>query len=188
MAELRHARGDIKKYRIWSHYNPDSWVGIPATWATYKRMDECMALFAEFAGPDGEWYNDDHFLTFAMIKLTEYRKKELAAPQGEVADEAEAAGNEEYVRKAIPPKTRAAVLLRDGHKCTRCGATEDLHLHHLVLVSEGGDNEADNLVTLCRGCHADVHRERGDHYHELIAAGVEKSSPLHLAPSDERIT
>jgi 5-methylcytosine-specific restriction endonuclease McrA len=43
------------------------------------------------------------------------------------------------------------VLDRDGRKCTRCGATKDLHVHWT-----GGDGrwtDAAGYVTLCRRCH-----------------------------------
>lgn len=51
-------------------------------------------------------------------------------------------------------KTRQQVLERDGHKCQACGATEDLHVHHIIPVSAGGERyDIDNLVTLCDTHH-----------------------------------
>lgn len=51
-------------------------------------------------------------------------------------------------------KLRAAVLLRDGHTCIRCGAGEFLHAHHLTPRSKGGKSIAVNLATLCRSCNS----------------------------------
>lgn len=47
-----------------------------------------------------------------------------------------------------------AIRARDGNRCTRCGATENLDVHHIIHVSKGGRDESCNLITLCRSCHA----------------------------------
>lgn len=49
---------------------------------------------------------------------------------------------------------RLQVFERDGKRCLRCGATENLTAHHLTPKSEGGKHEADNLCTLCNSCNA----------------------------------
>lgn len=57
---------------------------------------------------------------------------------------------------------RKEVIKRDGRKCSNCGATREnaqLHAHHVRPLSEGGGNSLDNLITLCRDCHVDAHRE-----------------------------
>ncbi|WAX26338.1 hypothetical protein [Ralstonia phage p2110] len=57
---------------------------------------------------------------------------------------------------------RAAVFERDGHRCIKCGATDQLHAHHrarwvdapfLRVVVENG-------VTLCGDCHRDEHAKQ----------------------------
>jgi 5-methylcytosine-specific restriction endonuclease McrA len=65
-----------------------------------------------------------------------------------------------------PPdwKDRCAMAKsRDGFACTECGypagfqrRTRELHIHHIIPVSEGGTNELDNLITLCHICHRKV--------------------------------
>jgi hypothetical protein len=52
---------------------------------------------------------------------------------------------------------RELVYKRDGHRCLRCDAEEDLTLHHIVHRALGGTNRADNLQTLCRPCHVYLH-------------------------------
>ena len=58
--------------------------------------------------------------------------------------------------------TRLAIYLRDGMACAYCGhSVEDgasLSLDHLTPHSQGGSNEATNLVTACTRCNA----SRGD--------------------------
>jgi len=52
---------------------------------------------------------------------------------------------------------RKAVLRRDGEECVRCKAIEDLVVHHITPVEAGGSDDLDNMATLCRSCHHDVH-------------------------------
>ena len=49
---------------------------------------------------------------------------------------------------------RRFVLERDGHRCTRCGSSAHLHVHHINKRSESIDHTTPNLVTLCIHCHA----------------------------------
>ncbi len=56
--------------------------------------------------------------------------------------------------------TKAMVLNRDGYKCQCCkGKHKDskLEVHHIVFRSQGGSDEADNLITLCHTCHKALH-------------------------------
>lgn len=65
------------------------------------------------------------------------------------------------------------ILYRDNFTCQRCGEFHamknelgiyipiddgQLNVHHIKPVSEGGD-EPENLVTLCKECHKEVHKE-----------------------------
>ena len=53
---------------------------------------------------------------------------------------------------------KSAVLSRDNYTCQICGKTHTrLEVHHIILRSEGGSNRMDNLVVLCKDCHAKVH-------------------------------
>lgn len=57
---------------------------------------------------------------------------------------------------------RAAILERDGHRCRRCGCGPQgpewcaLEVHHVIKRSHAKALrlDADNLITLCRSCHA----------------------------------
>jgi 5-methylcytosine-specific restriction endonuclease McrA len=60
---------------------------------------------------------------------------------------------------------KSEVLNRDGWKCQCCGSKTNLHVHHLKKRSQLGPDAADNLITLCAGCHRREHTEaacRGD--------------------------
>jgi len=56
---------------------------------------------------------------------------------------------------------RLAVFDRDRGECValcspRCTGRAE-HAHHMLRRSQGGRDEADNLVSLCSGCHDFVH-------------------------------
>ena len=54
--------------------------------------------------------------------------------------------------------SKAACLSRDNYTCQHCKAKKGtLHAHHIVYRSQGGSDDLDNLITLCEGCHKDLH-------------------------------
>lgn len=60
---------------------------------------------------------------------------------------------------------REYVLARDGHHCQWCqGKSKDgiLTVHHIESRKTGGDSP-ENLVTLCKTCHALIHRTQREH-------------------------
>lgn len=81
-------------------------------------------------------------------------------------------------RQAI--RLRYEVLERDEFTCHDCGAARGtpgtrLEVHHKQMVSQGGGNDPDNLITLCDGCHAGRHAvARGVTRDELKDPGAEK--------------
>lgn len=53
---------------------------------------------------------------------------------------------------------KSAVLNRDNYTCQICGEKDTrLEIHHIQFRSKGGSNRMDNLVTLCRDCHKQIH-------------------------------
>ena len=38
-------------------------------------------------------------------------------------------------------------------------------VHHKLPLAEGGTHEDSNLIALCKSCHARIHAERGDRWH-----------------------
>lgn len=57
-------------------------------------------------------------------------------------------------------KRVAQVMERDGHKCRMCGTSRGLaDVHHIIKRSQGGGDDMDNLITLCRRCHNKQHAQ-----------------------------
>jgi 5-methylcytosine-specific restriction endonuclease McrA len=58
----------------------------------------------------------------------------------------------------IPDSVREATYARDGWLCQWClGAGGRLDLHHKLRRSQGGKDEAANLVSVHRVCHGQIH-------------------------------
>ena len=59
---------------------------------------------------------------------------------------------------------RHQVLDRDGWKCQSCGSHSHLQVHHIKHRSDLGNDQSENLITLCAECHALQHRYRDRRY------------------------
>ena len=53
---------------------------------------------------------------------------------------------------------REAILHRDNYTCQCCGKKNcRLEVHHIKFRSNGGTDDEENLITLCKDCHKGVH-------------------------------
>jgi len=69
------------------------------------------------------------------------------------------------------------VKKRDGGECRNCPAEEDLQIHHIVPLSNGGRQHPSNAVLVCGDCHERIHgRSEGElqNHGQLISNGVQK--------------
>jgi hypothetical protein len=62
---------------------------------------------------------------------------------------------------AITKTTRNKLLVEARHRCTIC-AEKAYELHHIIEQSEGGSDEAENLIVLCPNCHQHRYHRSGD--------------------------
>lgn len=58
-------------------------------------------------------------------------------------------------------KLHRQVLERDGWRCQACGRMQNLQVHHQQFRSHSGNDEEQNLTTLCAPCHAQMHHKDG---------------------------
>ncbi len=58
-------------------------------------------------------------------------------------------------RRRISKDVRQLVWTRDEGQCVQCGATDYLEYDHLIPVSKGGSNSANNIQLLCRRCNSE---------------------------------
>ena len=60
---------------------------------------------------------------------------------------------------SISPTKRKNCYRRDGDRCVKCGATEELTVDHVIPKSmEGGTCQLLNLQTMCKTCNSDKGR------------------------------
>lgn len=89
--------------------------------------------------------------------------------------------------KSIPPSKFAKrpnktlkkkIKARDANKCMLCNSNDNLTLHHILRRERGGRTDMKNIITLCKVCHAKLHKDPKNPYdddlYELI--GVNKYS------------
>src|SRR5687768_16344046 len=58
-------------------------------------------------------------------------------------------------------KNRVRCLIRDSKKCRNCASAENLQVHHIQFLSQGGDNSLSYLITLCADpCHLSQHGKK----------------------------
>jgi hypothetical protein len=55
---------------------------------------------------------------------------------------------------------RNFVFYRDTWHCRHCFNANGLDPHHVIFKSAGGTDTPNNLLTLCRKCHDDIHGGR----------------------------
>lgn len=89
------------------------------------------------------------------------RKEEQAEIMREIAWEGGVSGGFRQTKRWHD--LRKEIYERDGYRCQECGEYGELHAHHVTPVYDGGNKwDRDNLVTLCRTCHIEVHSNGGD--------------------------
>ena len=67
-------------------------------------------------------------------------------------------------------EVRYFVFARDKYTCQVCKKKKDkiLNTHHITFTSEGGSNRADNLITVCTGCHSSENHKKGKILHDWM--------------------
>ena len=101
----------------------------------------------------GIWsYNGIFHLVDSWTEINNERKVfkfKLIAVEGEENFEKPVPTTTKH-RKIIPTQVKLEVWKRDGGRCVKCGATDDLHFDHIIPFSKGGSsNTPDNIQLLC---------------------------------------
>jgi len=102
---------------------------------------------------DGIWsYNGVFHLIDAWVENEDNRnvfKFKLVAVQ-EKNDLSEDIPSSQDRRRIIPTSVKLEVWKRDAGKCTKCGATDELHFDHILPFAKGGTSmTAENVQLLC---------------------------------------
>ena len=62
--------------------------------------------------------------------------------------------------EGIAEEVKKYVFYRDNWHCRNCNNSNGLDPHHVIFRSAGGKDRPNNLLTLCRQCHDDIHAGR----------------------------
>lgn len=71
-------------------------------------------------------------------------------------------------RTGVSSDLRNIVYSRDNSFCQECNTKFELwesQVHHIIPVSNGGNDEINNLILLCKSCHTKVHQEGCEKYY-----------------------
>jgi hypothetical protein len=74
-------------------------------------------------------------------------------------------------------RKRKSILKRDGNKCTVCGSTDKLHIHHTYYYKvkvKPWEYPDRCFLTLCEDCHNDHHRSHENVYRKNPTVKVRK--------------
>lgn len=68
---------------------------------------------------------------------------------------------------------RYFVFARDKYTCQVCKKSKDkiFNTHHIIYVSHGGSDRADNLITVCTDCHTHENHQRGKVFWRWMVEG-----------------
>lgn len=70
-------------------------------------------------------------------------------------------------RSGVPQPLRELIKARDNDTCKMCHIVNEpygMQVHHIIPVSDGGDDSENNLILLCYKCHVEVHRNDWRNY------------------------
>lgn len=79
-------------------------------------------------------------------------------------------------QEIIDPEIRILTLNRDSYQCQKCGACNDLEVHHIegVMQEPMLANDLDNCLTVCADCHAEIHSQPGCSFNDYQRASCEE--------------
>lgn len=55
---------------------------------------------------------------------------------------------------------------KSDFRCGCCGTRDNLHIHHIIPLKDGGNNSLKNLILLCEFCHKRIHSGKEELYLE----------------------
>ena len=74
-------------------------------------------------------------------------------------------------------RRRSSIVTNSGRECSKCHDDDvELHVHHIVPISQGGSHLGSNLEVLCKFCHYNMHggKEFSSEYRTKTKSSYEK--------------
>lgn len=124
---------------------------------TSNRKVICAGCSDNFLVSKTEFYRNKRWCGNQMCKETiDYKVKNSNYKK------AQKKINNGTFRHGVNSELREVIKNRDTFTCRLCFEKLDsynLQVHHIIPVSNGGDDELNNLVLLCCECHTDLHKQ-----------------------------
>lgn len=142
----------------------------------WRHVDECeLALGHPMGGifiDELSWFvalkrnRNTGLLSLPKEDLFSPEARRLISRKSQVKDETSYSRYSGYIHSSHWKDIRRQRLAMDGFQCSICGTAKNLEVHHLTYERLGHE-DLDDLVSLCKRCHAKVHekdkKEAGGH-------------------------
>lgn len=76
---------------------------------------------------------------------------------------------------------RKSIYARDGFRCALCDGVDGMQIHHIKPRGKGGQDIDENLICLCRFCHALAHGTKLRDYCDMDTVGIEDMMAEYMA-------
>lgn len=151
---------------------------------SFKGFERCQLMLHVHAGAGSDMASDFNSAHLDDCWLPSEAAKRLSCDASMVLIEEDEVGNVLDIgrrSRIIPAGMSRALAIRDHGHCQFPGCCESHFTegHHIVHWAEGGETKLDNLVTLCRFHHQQLHRgvfnlslgpaKPGQHFSERLA-------------------
>lgn len=138
-------------------------------WSKSDRAAEIGARISmkKLANPTRYWLGKNHSIE-TRLKISASKTAAISTSRGENHHNWKGgiAGEHGKIRGSLAyTEWRDAVYRRDSWKCKECGCKKNIVAHHISGFSESPELRFDveNGVTLCRSCHAKIHKLNNTH-------------------------
>lgn len=79
------------------------------------------------------------------------------APKGTAKKKKDFVPYQDYIKSSDWKKQSKRRMAIDDFKCQRCGTAKNLVVHH-ITYDRLGNEKMEDLITLCRKCHEEIHK------------------------------
>lgn len=159
----RHATPEWKKYH--RENERQRRAQMPEVYQEYERRRRKTKRYQERTRRyNYEYYrkNREHLKAYARRYRRADRERQRVYMERKRARKAGAPGE-------ISPDEWQQLLEQHNHSCAYCGITDvDLEMDHVVPLSRGGHNSADNIVPACANCNRSKKAMTAEEYAEFL--------------------
>jgi len=112
---------------------------------------ECVICGVRIEGKSDRFCSPRHAKVWRQRKYRQDNKDKINAYKRKYWKERKRISG--YFERFVRPK-----FMRENDACLKCGTKEDIQVHHIRSLGNGGDNKIGNLMTLCRKHHREFEK------------------------------